>query len=93
MRDTIGRVLKGRGIVFVGIFGSRAKGTATKNSDIDLMIQFDKKKKYGLFDLGGIKMDLEEKLGKKVDLITPSSLSPLLKDEIMKSMESIYDYR
>jgi len=77
----------------VGIFGSRTKGVATENSDIDLMIQFDKKKKYGLFDLGGIKMDLEKELGKKVDLVTPFSLSPLLKDEIMKSMESIYDYR
>ena len=93
MRDTIGRVLNGRGTVFVGIFGSRTKGVATENSDIDLMIQFDKKKKYGLFDLGGIKMDLEKELGKKVDLVTPFSLSPLLKDEIMKSMESIYDYR
>ncbi len=93
MRDTIGRVLKGRGVIFVGIFGSRAKGTATENSDIDLVIQFDKDKKYGIFALGGIKMDLEKELGKKVDLVTPSSLSPLLKDEIMKSVESIYDYR
>lgn len=93
MRDTIARVLEGRGIVFVGMFGSRAKGTASDNSDVDLMIQFGSGRRYGIFDLGGIKMDLEKELGKKVDLVTPSSLSPLLKDEIMKNMNPIYDHR
>jgi len=56
-------------------------------------VEFRKGKNYSLFDLGGIKMDLEEKLQKKVDLVTPSSISPILREEIMETIEPIYDIR
>lgn len=93
MKNTIEKTLKRRGVVFIGLFGSYAKKNHRPDSDIDLMVEFQKGKKYSLFDLGGIKMDLEDKLKKRVDLITPRSVSPLLKKEIMETMESIYDER
>ena len=91
--ETIGKTLKNKGIVFAGLFGSYAKKTARSDSDIDLMVEFQRGKKYSLFDLGGIKMDLEDKLKKKVDLVTPRSISPILRKEIMDTMEPIYDNR
>lgn len=93
MRETIKKTLKKRGVVFAGLFGSYAKKNARPDSDVDLMIEFGNKKKYSLFDLGGIKMDLEDRLKKKVDLITPGSISPLLRKEIMDTIEPLYDHR
>ncbi len=93
MRETIEKTLKSRGVVFAGLFGSQAKKTSRPDSDIDLLVEFKKGEKYSLFDLGGIKMDLEDKLKKKVDLITPRSISPLLRKEIMETMVSLYDQR
>ncbi len=93
IRETIVKTLQGRGLVFVGLFGSYAKKTAQPNSDIDLMVEFEKEKKYSLFDLGGIKMDLEYNLKKKVDIVTPRSISPLLRKEIMETTEPLYDNR
>lgn len=97
MRETIEKTLKDKGVVFAGLFGSYAKKNnrpdSDSDSDIDLMVEFQRGKKYSLFDLGGIKMDLEAKLRKKVDLVTPRSISPLLRKEIMETMEPIYDDR
>ncbi len=91
--EMIGKTLKNKGVVFAGLFGSYAKKTARPDSDIDLLVEFQRGKKYSLFDLGGIKMDLEDKLNRKVDLITPGSISPILQKEIMDTMISIYDNR
>jgi len=93
MRETIKKTLQNRGVVFAGLFGSYAKKNARPDSDVDLMIEFGNKNKYSLFDLGGIKMDLENKLKKKVDLVTPRSISPLLRSEIMETLEPLYDNR
>jgi len=91
--ETIEKTLKNESIVFAGLFGSYAKRTARSDSDIDLLVEFRRGKKYSLFDLGGIKMNLEEKLKKKVDLVTPRSISPILRKEIMDTVEPIYDNR
>lgn len=70
------------GVKRAAIFGSFARGDATKNSDIDLLIEFKGKSK-SLLDLAGLKIQLEESLGRKVDLITYNSLHPSLRDRIL----------
>ncbi|MBF0257689.1 MAG: nucleotidyltransferase domain-containing protein [Desulfamplus sp.] len=50
----------------IGIFGSVAKGIAGEKSDIDIVIE---QKEPDMFLLGCIKTDLEEELGKKVDIV------------------------
>ena|SRR3989338_3796251 len=69
-------VLKRNGVVKAGIFGSYAKGKAKKTSDVDILIKFKGDK--SLLDLVGLKIELEDKLGKKVDILTYSSIHPLL---------------
>jgi|SRR3989344_3707494 len=73
-------LLKKNGVVKAGIFGSYARGEAGKRSDVDLIIQPPKKLGLGFI---GIKLELEKKLGKKVDLLTYKSVHPLLKDYIL----------
>jgi len=76
-------VLKRNGIVKAGIFGSYARGDAKKNSDIDILIEVKNKKKFSLFDLVGLEMELEKKLGKKVDLLTYKGVNRHLKKYIL----------
>ncbi len=59
-------VLKRNGVVKAGIFGSYATGKANKKSDVDILVKISGKK--SLLDLAGLKMELENKLAKKVDI-------------------------
>ena len=73
------------GIKRIGLFGSYARGEQREDSDIDLLVEFDDgKKSYDNF------MDLcfflEDILGKRVDLLTPESLSPFIRPFIEKDV-------
>lgn len=70
------------GVKRAALFGSYARGDATKDSDIDLLIEFRGKNK-SLLDLAELKINLEDNLGKHVDLITYNSIHPLLRDRIL----------
>ena len=57
------------------------------NGDIDILIEFKGKK--SLLDLAGLKIELEEKLKRKVDVLTYDSLHPLLKEHILAEQVEI----
>ena len=73
-------ILRRNKIKRAGIFGSYARGEQTKNSDVDILI--DSPKGIGLGFIGII-FELENRLGKKVDLVTYASISPYLKEYIL----------
>ena len=73
-------ILKKNNVVKAGLFGSFARGESKKKSDIDILIQ--PPKGMGL-EFVGMKLELEEKLGKKVDLLTYKSIHPYLKKYIL----------
>ena len=77
-------ILRKNDVVRAGIFGSYARGEAKKRSDIDILIKVKRGKKFSLFDLVGLQMELEKKLGKKVDLLTYNGISPYLKKYILE---------
>jgi len=77
----------------VSLFGSYAHGKPKKNSDIDILIEFQPASKIGFFALARIQRDLEKKVGSKIDLLTPNSLSDFLKQEILQNAEKIYEKR
>lgn len=72
----------------IAVFGSYARNEESPDSDIDIIVNFSEKK--NLFDLIGLQQDLEETLGKKVDLITESSIKPNRKKYIEKDMHVIF---
>ena len=76
-------------ITYVALFGSFARGEQTKKSDVDLVVRFSKP--IGLFDFVGIKMDLEKKLKRKVDLVTEKSINKHVKKFVMKDLKTIYE--
>ena len=70
-----------------GIFGSVVRKEATDDSDVDILVELPDQ--ASLFDLAGLKIDLEELLGKKVDVLTYNSLHPLLKEQILAEQVEI----
>lgn len=66
----------------VRVFGSVARGDATENSDVDILI--NPRQGCSLFDLGGLLEDLQELLGCRVDLVTEDGLKPRLRERILK---------
>ncbi len=75
----------------ISLFGSHLTETATPISDIDLLVSFMPNAIVGFKKLSRIKFDLEDKIGLKVDLVTPDTLSKYLKGDILKNAEKIYE--
>ncbi len=74
-------ILQQNGIKRATFFGSIVKGEMTDESDIDILVEFEGRK--SLLDLAGLKLDLEDALERRVDLLTYRSLHPMLKDRIL----------
>ena len=84
-------VLKKHDVSFAGIFGSRARGEERPDSDVDLLVRFNRQK--GLFELVSLEHDLSEALNLEVDVVTEGALSPSLKFEVLKDLQPLYGQR
>lgn len=73
----------------IGIFGSHARGENSSESDIDILYDFHSD--VTLFNLATIKMKLQEKLGKEVDLISEHFINKYIKDKIISDMKVVYE--
>ena len=71
----------------VGIFGSYARNENKKDSDLDILVQFEQT--ITLLDIIGLEQDLSEQLGIKVDLVTEKALHPAIKKHIEKDIQFI----
>jgi predicted nucleotidyltransferase len=68
----------------MGVFGSVARGSANESSDIDIVVELNKR---NLLNRIGLKMSLEDFLGVPVDVVAyREDLSPLLKERITKDV-------
>lgn len=73
------------------LFGSYAYGKPGRNSDIDLLIEFDAP--IGMFEFVAIEEKLAREIKKKVDLVTPNGLSKYIRKAIMQKAEPVYERR
>jgi predicted nucleotidyltransferase len=75
----------------VAIFGSYVNGTASQDSDIDVLIDFEPTAVIGFFALSDIKDNFEAFLQKTVDLLTPQAISKYFRDEVLQQAEYVYE--
>jgi predicted nucleotidyltransferase len=83
-------VVKARGATALYLFGSAVRDEAQTDSDLDLFIDYDPRKKFSMVDLVGIKHFLEDSLGVAVDVTTRDSLHPMLRQDIEKSALRVF---
>ena len=76
------------GVEYAGVFGSVARGEDTEKSDIDLLVKI--KKSIGIYEFIGLKQELEEILGRKVDLVSKGAINKYIKPYIEKDLLKIY---
>jgi hypothetical protein len=76
------------GLREIGLFGSYADGNASPESDIDLLVDIDSGHK-SLFSFIRLKHDLEELLGRKVDLVMKGALKPRLRERILSQVRYV----
>jgi predicted nucleotidyltransferase len=82
------RELRKMGVVSLAVFGSVARDESTPQSDIDLLVDFDRE--VGLFYLFEIQHRLEEIIGvPKIDLIQRGALHPALRDQILSEAVNV----
>ncbi|PRY45453.1 hypothetical protein CLV58_102202 [Spirosoma oryzae] len=82
--------LQGKPVVRAYVFGSYARNEADTTSDLDLLVELDYSQPIGLQFIG-MKLDLEDSLHKRVDLVSLSGLSPRLRPFIEKDRQLIYE--
>ncbi|MBZ0257622.1 nucleotidyltransferase family protein [bacterium] len=80
-REEILKIAEKHGALNVRVFGSVARGEATEDSDVDFLVEMGPNRSP--FFPGGLWADLEDLLGRKVEILTPGGIKEDYKYEIM----------
>lgn len=80
-------ILQKYNIKRAGFFGSYVQGEMREDSDIDILVEIEDG--ISLLDFVGIKLEIEEVLGKKIDLVEYNTIKPLIKERVMKEQVEI----
>lgn len=81
-REQILKLARKHGAYHVRLFGSVARGEATEGSDIDLLIDLEPGR--SLLDHASLLIDLEELLGRKVDVVTEHGLRMRMREHVLR---------
>lgn len=71
------------GVTGVRVFGSMSRGDASDDSDVDLLVTLTPG--TSALALGGLLLDAQELLGRRVDVVTEASLHPALREQVVAS--------
>jgi predicted nucleotidyltransferase len=81
-REEILRIAAKHGAYHVRIFGSVARGEARADSDVDLLVELSPGR--SLLDHAALHIELEELLGRKVDVVTERGLKTSVRDRVLR---------
>ena len=74
-------ILKSYSVRRAALFGSQARGEQGESSDLDILVEI--RDDISLLDFVGLKLELEETLGVKVDIVEYSAIKPLIKERVL----------
>lgn len=87
--DRLGVIAHRYGIAELRIFGSRARGTARPDSDLDILYGLEPGHRLG-WEIEQLADELSELFGRTVDLLSMRSLHPLLRESVLAEAEQLY---
>ncbi len=81
LKDT-GDAIRALGATSLYLYGSTARDEAQPDSDVDVFVEYDPNAHFSLIDLAGIKLALEDRIGREVHITTRDSLHPMMRKRI-----------
>jgi predicted nucleotidyltransferase len=87
---TLEKPLRERGLKSLAVFGSVARGAARTDSDVDVLVDIEPDVRFSLIDLVALKDFLEDRLNRKVDVVTKSGLDSGIRDRVLSEAESVF---
>ncbi len=88
--NTLREYLSSQPVLKAWLFGSYSRGEETVDSDIDLLVSFDSTARISLMKLSGMSLDLEELLGREVDVVLEGSLRTYAEASVNRDKILIY---
>ena len=86
-REEILRIAARHGARNVRVFGSMVRGEANRASDIDFLVEMEPGR--SLLDLGGLQVELESLLGRRVDVVTVRGLKARIRDRVLREAVAV----
>ena len=87
IRGKVCPILRKHGVARAAVVGSYARGEAREGSDVDILVEFEGRKT--LLDLVALRMELEEILGTRVDVVTYRSLHPRIREKVLREQVAL----
>lgn len=88
IQTKISPILEKYKVIRAGVFGSYARGEAHKDSDVDILVQFNSTS--NLFDIQLLRDEISDALGKEADIVSENAVVSYFKDYIYKDLQVIY---
>ena len=91
IKTTVADYFKTQPVLKAWLFGSYSRGEQTNESDVDILVQYDRSQRIGLLKIAGMHIDLENLLGHKVDIVEDGILRPWAVESVNKDKCLIYE--
>ena len=91
MTKQIADYFKTQPVLKAWLFGSYSRGEETSNSDIDILVNYDRTKPIGLMKIAGMMVDLEKRLKRPVDIVEEKGLLPFARESVERDRILIYE--
>ena len=91
IKTTVADYFKTQPVLKAWLFGSYSRGEQTNESDVDILVHYDRSQSIGLLKIAGMHIDLENLLGHKVDIVEDGTLRPWAVESVNKDKCLIYE--
>ena len=91
IKTTVAEYFRTQPVLKAWLFGSYSRGEQTNESDVDILVQYDRSQRIGLLKIAGMHIDLENLLGHKVDIVEDGTLRPWAVESVNKDKCLIYE--
>lgn len=91
MKLAIADYFKTQPVLKAWLFGSYARNEATPESDVDILVEFDHSSPIGLFAYAQMWRELQERVGRKIDLVEEGSLKPFATESANRDKKLVYE--
>ncbi len=93
MTQQIAEYFKTQPVVKAWLFGSYARGEETADSDVDILVEYDKDARISLLTISHMMGELEKSTGRRVDLVEDGCLLPFAVESANRDKKLIYERR